>query len=109
MTFQQSVTQCFSKYADFKGRASPSEYHWFALFLFLAHSALSMVGFRLEVVFLFATLLPSMAVLVRRLRDTGRSGWWLLIGALPIFGWMVLFVFTLQKSVGVTLAGPQAY
>ena len=106
MNFQQSIMTCFSKYADFNGRASTSECHWFAVFLFLAHSALSMVSFRLEVVLLVATLLPSMAVAVRRLHDTGRSGWWLLIGAIPIIGWMVLLVFTSQKSVGVALAAP---
>lgn len=109
MNFQQSIKLCFSKYADFNGRASRPEYWWFALFIFLASAVLSMVSNLLPGIFAVATLLPSLAVAVRRLHDTERSGWWLLVGLVPVVGFIVLIVFMTQKTVGVTLAAPQAY
>ena len=109
MNFQQSIKLCFSKYADFNGRASRPEYWWFALFIFLASAVLSMVSNLLPGIFAVATLLPSLAVAVRRLHDTERSGWWLLVGLVPVVGFIVLIVFMTQKTVGVTLSAPQAY
>ena len=109
MNLQQSITLCFSKYADFNGRASRPEYWWFALFIFLVSAALSMVSHVLPGIFALATLLPSLAVAARRLHDTERSGWWLLIGLVPMVGFVVLIVFLAQKSVSGTLAAPQAY
>jgi uncharacterized membrane protein YhaH (DUF805 family) len=109
MNFQQSIKLCFSKYADFNGRASRPEYWWFALFIFLASAVLSMVSNVLPGIFAIATLLPSLAVAARRLHDTERSGWWLLIGLVPVVGFIVLIVFLAQKSAGGTLAAPQAY
>ncbi len=109
MNFQQSIKLCFSKYADFNGRASRPEYWWFALFIFLASAVLSMVSNVLPGIFAIATLLPSLAVAARRLHDTERSGWWLLIGLVPVVGFIVLIVFLAQKGAGGTLAAPQAY
>ncbi|MBC7704683.1 MAG: DUF805 domain-containing protein [Rhodoferax sp.] len=109
MNFQQSIKLCFSKYADFNGRASRPEYWWFALFIFLASAVLSMVSNLLPGIFAVATLLPSLAVAVRRLHDTERSGWWLLVGLVPVVGFIVLIVFMTQKTVGVTLSAPQPY
>jgi uncharacterized membrane protein YhaH (DUF805 family) len=45
-----------------------------------------------------ALLLPSLAVTARRLHDTGRSGWWILIGIIPLIGAIVLLVFECQDS-----------
>ncbi|CAN5768070.1 hypothetical protein BH23ACT10_BH23ACT10_15590 [soil metagenome] len=54
-----------------------------------------------------AVLIPSLAVGVRRLHDTGRSGWWLLIGLLPVIGWIVLLLFMVQDSeTGTNQYGP---
>ena len=50
-------------------------------------------------------LLPSLAVAVRRLHDTGRAGWWIFIGLIPLVGWIVLIVFYVQDSD----AGDNAY
>ncbi|WP_457320852.1 DUF805 domain-containing protein [Roseateles sp. P5_E11] len=98
MTFQESVQTCFSKYVDFSGRASRSEYWWFALFVFGASFVLGMFSQWLNIIFLLGTLLPQLAAATRRLHDTGRSGWWQLIGLIPLIGFIVLIVFLAQES-----------
>ena len=89
MDFMTAVKTCFSKYVTFQGRAPRSEFWWFTLFVTVATIALAFVDgviFGLEMVFsplsdLFslATLLPGIAVTVRRLHDVDRSGWWMLL------------------------------
>jgi len=103
MSFQDAIKTCFAKYADFNGRATRSEYWWFFLFVVLAGAILSMFGRPLAGVFYLATLLPWLAVAVRRLHDTDRSGWWLLVGFVPLVGTIVLLVFFTQKSTGGAL------
>jgi uncharacterized membrane protein YhaH (DUF805 family) len=93
--FQTSIQICFSKYADFNGRAVRSEYWWFYLFTSLMSwgativDGSGVVGGLLSLAF----LLPSLAAGARRLHDTGRSGWWLLIaltciGIIPLIVWL---------------------
>ena len=53
-----------------------------------------------------ALLLPTLAVGARRLHDTGRSGWWLLIGLIPVVGWIILIVFFVQDSQPANKYGP---
>ena len=108
MNFQQSIMVCFSKYADFNGRATRSEYWWFSLFIALVYLVLAVVNEVLPGIFALATLLPTLAVTVRRLHDTERSGWWLLICLVPFIG-LVLFYFLAQKTADAPLAAPQAY
>ena len=98
MTFQDSIKVCFNKYVDFSGRATRSEYWWFVLFVFLGSFVLGMFSHWLNIIFLLATLLPQLAAATRRLHDTGRSGWWQLIGLVPIIGFIVLIVFLAQES-----------
>lgn len=98
MNISQAVTTCFQKYAAASGRASRSEYWYWTLFcviMSLITQILDQVilGVPIEshalhpinVIFSLATLLPSVAVAIRRLHDVNRSGWWLLIG-LTIIG-----------------------
>jgi uncharacterized membrane protein YhaH (DUF805 family) len=88
-------------YADFTGRARRKEYWMFALVstiisvaLAVLDSALSLNSLlSLGVLYSLAVLLPSLAVGVRRLHDTGRSGWWMLISLIPLIGGIVLIVF----------------
>ncbi len=82
MTFTQSIETCLGKYADFEGRARPSEFWWFALavvvvdnFLLYAPGIPALV----YIVVALGLLIPYLAAAVRRLHDTGRSGWWLLV------------------------------
>jgi uncharacterized membrane protein YhaH (DUF805 family) len=98
MTFQESVKVCFSKYADFGGRATRSEYWWFVLFIVLVGLAASIVSNTLSGLFSLATLLPQIAAATRRLHDTNRSGWWQLIVLVPVIGWIVLIVFLAQEG-----------
>ena len=98
MNFQDSIRVCFTKYADFNGRAARPEFWWFALFTFLASLAISLLSPVLNAVFSIATLLPSIAVGARRLHDTNRSGWWLLLWLVPLVGWIVLIVFFAQEG-----------
>lgn len=91
MTFQESIQQCFKKYADFTGRAKRAEYWWFVLFLFLASLVLGVPNDNFSRLFSLATLLPSFAAASRRLHDTNKSGWFQLLWFIPVLGWIALF------------------
>ena len=98
------------KYAVFTGRAQRAEYWYFVLIYTIIYFVLGFVdrmfgATRLQEgpgllagIFVLATLIPSLAVGARRLHDTNRSGWWLLISLVPLIGWIVLLVFTVQDS-----------
>ena len=98
MTFAESVSTCLSKYVDFNGVASRSEFWWFFLFQIIVVVVLSLMSQLIADIAALALLLPSLAVGARRLHDTGRSGWWLLIGLIPVIGTIVLIVFWVQES-----------
>ncbi|HYG13566.1 MAG TPA: DUF805 domain-containing protein [Methylophilaceae bacterium] len=98
MNFVDSIKICFSKYADFNGRAKRPEFWWFTLFLFLANLVLGMLGDMISMLFSLATLLPSLSVGARRLHDTNRSGWWQLLWLIPVIGWIVMIVFLVQEG-----------
>jgi len=86
ITFFESIRKCLTKYADFTGRASRPEFWWFALFVVLCISALELLNETLGGVFLLAVLLPLLAAGARRLRDSGKSAWWLLFLLVPVGG-----------------------
>ena len=102
--------EALRKYATFDGRSRRREYWFFALFNFLILVALSIVDMGLGSfseeagigllggLFCLGIILPSIAVTVRRLHDTNRSGWWILINLIPLVGAIVLLVFTVLDS-----------
>lgn len=98
MTFSESINICFKKYATFEGRASRSEYWWFFLFTFIASTAAGIISPTVYALFSLAVLLPSLAVGVRRLHDTDRSGWFLLLWIIPVLGWIVLLIWAIQDG-----------
>ncbi len=100
MTLQESIKVCFSKYADFSGRASRPEYWWFFLFLVLGSVVISLFSQVASWVFSLATLIPATAAATRRLHDTQRSGWWQLIVIVPVVGFIVILVFLAQEGKG---------
>lgn len=104
MGFSEAVKTCLSKYVTLEGRARRSEYWYFALFAFLCSIVLTFIGGLIKFPFLgylasIALFLPSLAVAVRRLHDTDRSGWWYLIGIVPIVGviWLLVLFCTDSK------------
>jgi uncharacterized membrane protein YhaH (DUF805 family) len=98
MTFGESISTCFKKYASFDGRAVRSEYWWFVLFTFLASAAAGYVSQAASGLFSLAVLLPSLAVGARRLHDIDKSGWFLLLWFIPVIGWIVLLVWAIQEG-----------
>ena len=85
-------------YTKFDGRARRKEYWMFTLFNFIISLVLTL--FIAELLFLYnlAVLIPGLAVAVRRLHDTGRSGWWVLISLIPLIGFIILLVYLLEDS-----------
>ena len=118
MDFGDAVRVCMKeKYASFEGRATRAEYWYFYLFFILVLIGGVIVGAILGavlsigdgetaaglavIVYAIITLgfvCPSISVLVRRLHDIGRSGWWFWIALIPCFGGIVIFIFTLLGS-----------
>jgi uncharacterized membrane protein YhaH (DUF805 family) len=105
MTFDEAVADGLSKYVEFNGRSSRSAYWWFYLFGIIVSIAAGIVDALLNTpapgyVAGLGLLLPSLAVLVRRLHDTDRSGWWVLISLIPFIGLIVMLVFLCTGSSG---------
>ena len=115
MGFSEALKSFWSNYRNFKGRARRSEYWFIQLFLVLTNLAAAVIdlvlmngdvdrfianggGGIVGLIWILATIVPALAVLVRRLHDTGRSGWWALIGFVPLAGTIVLLVFTVADS-----------
>ncbi len=97
-------TVVFERYAKFDGRARRPEFWFFFLALFIVGIGfnllmlVSSIFFIVYVVWALAMLIPNIAVGVRRLHDTGRTGWWLLISLIPFVGFIVLLVFLVTDS-----------
>ncbi len=100
MNFSESISTCFTKYSDFTGRATRSEFWWFVLFTFLVTAGCNLVNNSgvLSGLFSLATLLPSLAVGARRLHDTNRSGWLQLLWFIPVIGWILLIIWDTQAG-----------
>ena len=99
MTFQQSIRACFTKYADFTGRASRSEFWWFTLFVIIVAATLSYLSQPWSAAFSVAIFLPQLAVGARRLHDIGKSGWWQLFALVPIAGIILLVILWAQPPM----------
>ena len=101
MDFLTAIKTCFSKYADFTGRARRSEFWFWSLFTFIVVVLLCcipVIGWILLPIAGIAFIIPSLAVGARRLHDTGKSGWWWLINLIPTVGTIILIVFWVQDS-----------
>lgn len=93
VTWQEANRRCLSKYVDFSGRAARSEYWWFYLTYLGTVFVASIFSETLGGLAILGLFLPHLAVTVRRLHDTGKPGWWLLIGLIPLLGPIVLIVW----------------
>ena len=113
MGFTDAVRNALmNNYVNFNGRASRSEYWWFFLFTMI----LQFIALPIDIVVLgydmmdpgaiqivgtiagLALFLPGLCVLVRRLHDLGKSGWWFLIALIPFLGIIVLLVFMVTEG-----------
>jgi uncharacterized membrane protein YhaH (DUF805 family) len=114
----------WKKYAEFSGRAGRAEYWTFSLINIVILLVLLVIAavsastshdpfgpaMVVYAAFALAELIPALAVSVRRLHDTNKSGWWILIGLVPFVGGIVLLVFFLMEGTpGPNQFGPGAY
>jgi len=111
MNLQEAVRSVLSQYAGFTGRARRSEYWYWTLAYLIAYIVAvildSIIGIQVfTIVLALAAIVPSIAVGVRRLHDTDKSGWWILIGLIPIIGTIVLIVFFVTDSGPDNQYGP---
>lgn len=115
-----AVTRFFKKYATFSGRASRSEFWWWVLVMFIVGTVLNvlaaatggvgsvdeygmmatpsgigLVFYIVYIIWSLATIVPYLALVVRRLHDSDKSGFWIFIGLVPLVGGIVLLVFML--------------
>ena len=98
MNFGEAISSGFSNYVNFSGRAARSEYWFWVLFTIIAEIVTGIVDVLLGItlvttLFVLVTLLPGVAVAVRRLHDLDRTGWWLLLVFIPLVGAIVLIVW----------------
>jgi uncharacterized membrane protein YhaH (DUF805 family) len=114
MSFTESISTVYRKYAVFNGRASRAEFWWFQLFFIVTYFALltvlvtvsgsEVIAGTLAVItfaFVVGSLIPSLAVTVRRLHDANFSGFLWFVALIPIFGALILIVLTLLPSVNI--------
>ncbi|MBT5346834.1 DUF805 domain-containing protein [bacterium] len=100
----QNIKTCFQKYFVFSDRASRSEYWSFFFFTLITTIILGGISLynsyfiSIANIFGIITFIPGITVMVRRLHDTNRSGWWFFINLIPIIGNIAFIVFLLQKS-----------
>ena len=103
MTYLQALSICFKKSFVWEGRAARNEYWWFQLGAYISLILAYWIGDAVGTVIIYILVaivffFPSLAVLIRRLHDTDRSGWWYWILILPLIGAIVLLIFTLLSS-----------
>jgi len=113
---QKSIRRFLGKYAAFSGRASRPEFWYWVLSVFILMIILRLIdgviiapllGFErfetnagqpLSFLVALALIIPNLAVGARRLHDIGRSGWWQLVGLIPLIGTLILLYFFVQPS-----------
>ncbi len=112
MGFGQAISAGFSNYVNFSGRACRSEYWWWILFIIIADIVAAIIdqaiGMQLVTgLFGLVTIIPNIAIAIRRLHDLDRTGWWILLGFIPLIGWLILFIwFCLKGTDGPNRFGP---
>jgi len=110
MNFTESIKTCYKKFFDFSGRASKSEFWWFQLFAIIIYALMFVFQGDLAILFSIITIanaIPNWAASVRRLHDTDKSGWFVLISIIPILGLIIFFLLMADGSKGKNRFGPK--
>jgi uncharacterized membrane protein YhaH (DUF805 family) len=105
MGFVDAVKSVYTRYVDFSTRSSRSEYWWFVLFYVIAGIVLGIVDMIIGIniltaILMLGSIIPGIAVGVRRLHDIGRSGWWMLIGFIPLVNLLLIYWYVLPGEEG---------
>ena len=96
--------KCLKNYANFSGRARRKEYWFFTLVQFIILVITQIIDAILSTDFVFYAIaalvlfIPSLSAAVRRLHDTGRSGWWFLIALIPLIGTILLIIWLATET-----------
>ena len=110
MNFIESLQTCYKKFFDFSGRASKSEYWWFQLYNTILYILTFVFQNDLALLFsilVIANLIPVFAAGVRRVHDSNKSGWWILISFVPIIGSYIIVLLITDGSKGKNRFGPK--
>ena len=110
MNFVQSIQTCYKKFFDFSGRASKSEYWWFQLYTIIIYCLQFVFQGDLVLVFsilVIANIIPLYAAGVRRLHDTDKSGWMVLISVIPLIGLYIIVLLIADGTKGKNRFGPK--
>lgn len=110
MGFGQAISSGFSNYVNFSGRSCRSEYWYWILFIIVADIVAGIIDYAIGIqvvtgLFGLATILPNLAVAIRRLHDLDRTGWWIFIGLIPLVGWIILIIWYCTRGT----AGPNRF
>jgi uncharacterized membrane protein YhaH (DUF805 family) len=106
MDIKQAVITCLrDKYFDFNGRAGKPEFWWFFLAQVIAMIVASVISDMLYWLVALGLIAPGLGVGARRLHDTGKSGWFQLLGLIPLLGFLVLVYFWIQPSAAANQYG----
>ncbi len=99
MGFGEAIKSGFSNYVNFSDRAARSEYWYWVLFVIIAEIVTSIIDYGVigynvtTALFGLAVILPGIAVSIRRLHDTDRSGWWVFLACIPLIGAIILIIW----------------
>ena len=110
MNFIESIQTCYKRFFDFSGRASKSEYWWFQLYNTILYILTFVFQNDLALLFsilVIANLIPVFAAGVRRVHDSNKSGWWILISFVPIAGLDIFVLLITDGSKGKNRFGPK--
>ena len=108
MDLSNSIKTCLSKSFAIKGRASKSEFWWYYLFIIIIGTILILINEILGIVFFMINLPASISVIVRRLHDQDKSGWFYFISLIPYVGSIILLIMcALDGTKGKNKFGPK--
>ena len=103
--FQWFLEPIKNHYFDFEGRVTRQAFWMFTLWYVIIYIGISIVSDEIATLASLAVLLPSIGLGARRLHDIGMSGWWQLIGLIPLVGWIAIIVLLAKQGI----AGPNEY